>query len=398
MRCAPLLLLLCCCNASTAWAHTRSETYSNWQIAGSEVRLSFTVPDTEARRLASPGGSLPGADELGSYVAAHVAVLDGGLPCRRVSGPDATATLAGVQRFEFSFACADARDLQLRCSAFFELVPTHTHLAQIQLTDGRFFEQLITGDHQTLDLSDSLQSPLQGASFLRYIELGILHIFTGVDHQAFLLGLILLSRRLRDLAFVVTGFTLGHSATLALAVTGIFRPHAEFIDALIGLTIALVGAECLAENTRRPGVVALSVAALLLIMAAARALGFGGLPVLLLLGSGLFAANYLMVAGHLRDAARLRLVVTLVFGLIHGFGFAANLLEMKLPVGHLAQLLLGFNLGVEIGQLTLVIAVTGLVALLVRRGWSLPRRLVADFGAAFLMGLGLFWFVSRSYL
>jgi hypothetical protein len=228
--------------------------------------------------------------------------------------------------------------------------------------------------------------------------MGIMHIFTGVDHQAFLLGLILLSRRLRDLAFVVTGFTLGHSATLALAVTGIFRPHAEFIDALFGLTIALVGAECLAENTRRPAVVALGVAGLLLAMAIAHLFGFGGLPVLLLLGSGLFAANYLMIAGHLRDAARLRLVVTLVFGLIHGFGFAANLLEMKLPVGHLAQLLLGFNLGVEIGQLTLVIAVIALAALLVRQGWSLPRRLVADFGAAFLMGLGLFWFVSRSYV
>jgi hypothetical protein len=393
-----LLLLLGCLVISTASAHTRSETYSNWRISGSEVQLSFTVPDSEARRLASPGIAMPGTDQLGMYIAAHVAVLDGGRPCNRVSGPDPTATLPGVQGFEFTFACADARDIQLHSSAFFELVPTHTQLAQIQVTDGRFFEQLITRDHQTLDLSDSADSPLQGAGFLRYVELGIMHIFTGVDHQAFLLGLILLSRRLRDLAFVVTGFTLGHSATLALAVTGIFRPHAEFIDALIGLTIALVGAECLAENTRRPGVVAVTAGALLFTMATAHVFGLGGLPVLLLLGSGLFAANYLMIAGHLRDAARLRLVVTLVFGLIHGFGFAANLLEMKLPVGHLAKLLLGFNLGVEIGQLTLVLVVTALVALLVRRGWSLPRRLVADFGAAFLMGLGLFWFVSRSYL
>ena len=67
-----------------------------------------------------------------------------------------------------------------------------------------------------------------------------------------------------------------------------------------------------------------------------------------------------MVSGHLRDAARLRLAVTLVFGLIHGFGFAANLLEMWLLTERLFELLLGFNLGVEIGQLSLILTVLGI--------------------------------------
>ena len=75
-----------------------------------------------------------------------------------------------------------------------------------------------------------------------------------------------------------------------------------------------------------------------------------------------------MVSGHLRDAARLRLAVTLVFGLIHGFGFAANLLEMWLLKERLFELLLGFNLGVEIGQLSLILTVLGIVYLLVRAG------------------------------
>jgi len=57
-----------------------------------------------------------------------------------------------------------------------------------------------------------------------------------------------------------------------------------------------------------------------------------------------------MLSGHLRDAGRLRLVVTLVFGLIHGFGFASTLLEMQLPPAKLAQILVGFNLGVEIAS------------------------------------------------
>jgi hypothetical protein len=390
-------LLACCMGVAPALAHTRSESYSNWQVSGTTVRVAFTVPDTEARRLAPPGGAMPGAEQLGDYLAAHLGVSAAGGRCARTAGPDPVATLPGVARYEFVFECPDANGLKLWSSAFFEFVPTHTHLAQIQSADGNFSEQLITRDHQTLELSAATGGALQSASFLQYIALGIMHIFTGVDHQAFLLGLILLSRRVRDLVFVVTGFTLGHSATLALAVTGVLRPHAEYIDALIGLTIALVGAECIAENTHRPATVAIAIGALLLAMAAGKLLGLGGLPPLLVAGSALFAANYLVVAGHLRDAVRLRLLVTVVFGFIHGFGFAANLLAMKLPAGRLAELLFGFNLGVEIGQLTLILVVAGVAALLVKNSYGLPRRLVSDFGAAGLVGIGLYWFVSRSY-
>jgi len=197
--------------------------------------------------------------------------------------------------------------------------------------------------------------------------------------------------------FVVTGFTLGHSLTLALAVTGVIRPHAEYIDALVGLTIALIGAENIIANSHRPVPVALGVGGLLLAMAAGRWLGLGGLPIFVLLGSGLFAANYLMVSGRLRDAARVRIVVTLVFGLIHGFGFASNLLEMRLPAGRLAELLVGFNLGVELAQLAFV-GLALLVAMgLMRLRLGLPRRLVSDVLASFLVGLGMYWFVLRSY-
>jgi hypothetical protein len=128
-----------------------------------------------------------------------------------------------------------------------------------------------------------------------------------------------------------------------------------------------------------------------------RMFGLGTLPVLLLLGGGLFTANYLLISGHLRDAGKVRLIVTVVFGLIHGFGFAANLLEMQLPKDRLTELLVGFNVGVEVGQLALVLAVAGLTALLVRLKVAPPRRLVADFGAAFLIAMGLYWFVSRGY-
>jgi hypothetical protein len=393
---AAIALCLTISLALPAAAHTRSETHSSWRVVGSMIYLAFTVPDGEARRLTTDG-SLAAPVPIANYLAPRLGATDDGRPCPRVGKPEPVAATSGVTRVEFVFNCPGAKALKVFDHAFFERVPTHTNFAQIQTADGEFIEQLMTKDQQTLDASGSAANPLQNASFLKYIQLGVLHIFTGLDHQAFLLGLVLLSRRLRDLTFVITGFTLGHSATLALAVTGVLRPHAEFIDALIGLTIALVGAEKIAESSGRPGLVASSAGFLLLTMGAIRLAGVGSMPVLLLVGGGLFAASYLTMAGHLRDAARLRLLVTLVFGLVHGFGFAANLLEMQLPKGRLAELLVGFNLGVELGQLTIVLALVGLGLLLTRLKLALPRPMVVDVGSSFLVGLGLFWFVIRSY-
>ena len=307
------------------------------------------------------------------------------------------AASAQFRRFEMSYRCPGDQHIALHSEAFLDLVPSHVSLAQIQTSDGGLIQQLFTRDNQTF-VTSGKDDGMRDAGFLRYVQMGIMHIFTGVDHMSFLLGLVLISRRLRDLVFAVTGFTIGHSATLALAVTGIIRPHAEFIDALVALTIAMIGAENIVVATHRPGMVAGGLAGMLLLMAAGSFLSFGGLPSLILLGAGLFAANYLMLSGHLRDAARLRIVVTVVFGLIHGFGFAADLLELRLPSGQLFSILLGFNLGVEIGQLTLVLAALGAVALLRRAKLALPRPIVVDTVSAGLVGLGTFWFIGRSYL
>ena len=393
---AVVLLLALAVLPARGFAHTKSETHSSWRITGSRVRLVFTAPEVEIKRL-SKGGAPVGDDQAGAYLAARVGVLNEGKPCRLASGPTPVSAQALFRRFEFVFQCQDGKPIQIHSAAFVDLVPTHVNFAQIETDKGEFVEQLLTKDRQTLDASSGPGSRLQNASFLEYVRLGVMHIFTGVDHMSFLVGLVLISRRLKDLLFVVTGFTIGHSCTLALAVTGVFRPHAEYIDALVALTIALIGAENFAVATHRPAVLAIGLGGLLLAMAVLKLFGLGGLPSLLLLGAGLFSANYLMISGHLRDAARLRLVVTLVFGLIHGFGFAADLLEMRLPAGRLAELLVGFNLGVELGQVTLVLTILGITALLMRAKLALPRPIVVDLASAYLVGLGVFWFVTRSY-
>ena len=381
-----------------AEAHTLSESLSAWRVDGDTVRLQFTVPDLEAKRVSSSGKDLPSSAQLGSYLVSRVGASAANQKCPLIEGPRALAASTGYYRYDLVFRCPTTSDMKIHSAAFYDLVRTHTNFARIEDNEGRFFEQILTQDHQEVAVSGGSEgNGLENAGLLTYIGMGVMHIFTGIDHMSFMLGLVLISRRVRDLLFVVTGFTLGHSLTLALAVTGILRPEAQYIDALVALTIALIGAENIGDGTHRPLPVAIGLGAILFVMAIGRYLGLGvTLPALLLLGGGIFSVSYLMLTGQMRDAGRVRLLVTLVFGLIHGFGFASNLLEMRLPTNRLAELLEGFNLGVEIGQVTVVLGALLIAWLLVRARLSIPRPLFTDIAAAFLVGEGLCWFVERS--
>jgi hypothetical protein len=384
--------------AAPAYAHTRSETHSDWQINGTHVETTVAIPEIEVKRLGPPNSTVTN-EQVARYMQGKATVTADGRPCANPGGAKALAATGQFRRVQYEFDCSTDKAMKLGFSAFFELVPSHTDFAQISQTGHDFVEQLFEKDAQVIPVGGpSSEQALRNAGFFKYVQMGIMHIFTGVDHMSFLIGLVLLSKRTKDLLFVVTGFTIGHSCTLALAVTGILRPHAEYIDALVAFTIAMVGAENIAVATGKPGVVAAGMGGMLLLMALGKVLGIGGLPALLTLGAGIFAANYLMISGHLANAARVRLVVTLVFGLIHGFGFAAGLLEMKLPTDKLAQLLFGFNIGVEVGQVCVVLAVLGVTALLIKLKLALPRRLVVDLASSALVAIGLYWFLGRAYV
>ncbi len=392
---ASAVLVLVFAFVAPALAHTKSESHSVWEIAGGQVHLEFSIPLVESARLAHAGEQQPSNAAVLDYLHSRLGAASAGKACA-IAHEHAMAATSQFRRFEFEFACPGKDDIALRSSAFFDLVPSHVTFAQIKTMDGEFIEQMFTAERREVRAAPG-DAAMRDAGFLDYIRLGMEHIFTGPDHMSFMLGLVLISRRLRNLVFVVTGFTLGHSVTLALAVTGALRPHPEFIDALVGLTIAMIGAENIAVATRRSRFVAAAIGLPLLAMAAASLLHIGLMPPLLLVGSALLCANYLLMSGHMGDAGRLRLVVTLVFGLIHGFGFASTLLEMQLPPDKLAQILVGFNIGVEIAQLMLVLGLVGLAALLVRARLALPRRVLIDGAGSALVGLGTFWFVSRSF-
>jgi len=157
----------------------------------------------------------------------------------------------------------------------------------------------------------------------KFLPAGIHHILIGPDHLLFLVGLLLLGGTIRQLALVVTAFTVAHSITLSLAALNIVTPPARIIEPAIALSIVYVGAD-----------------------------------------------NLLVRGG--RDV---RAWIAFAFGFIHGFGFANVLREMDLPARALGWSLFAFNFGVEIGQLLVVVAVASVLSALRSRSELVGRRL-----------------------
>ena len=385
-----------------AAAHQRSQSFSTWRVEGAELRAVWSVLALEATRLAAPTGS---PDDLGGILAAHLAarlaVTRGGEPCRAEAPPRPLRARPGHLRVEARFRCAREGALVVGNDAFFDLAPSHVHFARV-VSEGSPPREVLFSDalrSQTLVAAPGDSSQRTGAGFLRYVVLGVQHILEGYDHLAFLLSLILLGGGLRELALVATGFTLGHSVTLSLAALGWVSVDGPLVEALIGFSIALVAAENLAVRARVHRFVARSAAAALAVLAGLSFAGWprGAPPAATLLGLALFSACYLTLADQAGASRRLRPAITLLFGLVHGFGFASVLAEIGLPRERLVAGLLGFNLGVELGQLVALAAILAAGRLARALSAAPARALAADALSAALCALGLFWFAVRAY-
>jgi hypothetical protein len=177
-----------------------------------------------------------------------------------------------------------------------------------------------------------------------FIPSGIHHILIGPDHILFLVGLLLLGGSWGALVRIVTAFTIGHSLTLSAAALNYVSPPPSIIEPAIALSIVFVGADNL-------------------------------------------------VRGDGRD---LRAAVALVFGLVHGFGFANVLREFGLPREALGWSLFSFNVGVEIGQLAIVVIVSSILGAVRRHSTAVAYR-VAYAGSIVVIAAGTYWFVQRVF-
>ncbi len=186
-----------------------------------------------------------------------------------------------------------------------------------------------------------------------FVPAGIEHILIGPDHVLFLVGLLLLGGSAWKLTGIVTAFTVGHSITLSAAALDLVTLPARLIEPTIALSIVFVGVDNLLVHAARQTTTA--------------------------------------------PARDIRPWVAGVFGLVHGFGFASVLKEFGLPSGALGWSLFSFNLGVEIGQLAIVLIVASALAAIQRRHARLGDRL-AWAGSIGVILAGSYWFIERVFL
>jgi hypothetical protein len=361
--------------------------------------LQRALPELEGVPPVALGPRADLAPPIDDYLLSHHRLTAGGEACAPSQQPAPVASLdpSHVGR-SWRVRCPRSAPLLLEIDGFQEVAPGHLHLARVRSPGSPAIERAFVSGSSAYALEPAAAArTATGSGLADYLRLGIEHIATGADHLVFLLALLLLGSSLVEVATIVTGFTVAHSVTLALGVLGVVQPLSAAIESLIGLSIAIVALENFAltsgRATRRA--IMLALGASLTAAALAAALGALALPASALLGVGLFALCSLGLLERLASPARLRWLVAFVFGLIHGFGFAGMLAEIGLPPGRVAAALLGFNLGVELGQLAIVAVTWPLLRILLRRE-PVQRRLLIQLGSTPILAAGLYWFLSRS--
>ena len=335
--------------AGPALAHDFSTSYSLIEAEGPEVSVMLTFAATDFHEGPTLDLNQDGrvdTEELKAGIDALFAAIDANY---QISAPDPpldtvlaeysfTAENVARLRVLYTFA-ADVRDLTVVSTLDRLTQENHKHLLQIGEGD-EARTAVLDSDYPSIDIDYATGIPFW-VTIRDFVQLGIEHIFTGYDHLAFLLALLLATTTLVSLAKVITCFTLGHSVTLVLATLGVVALPSRFIESLIALSIAYVAIENFVGRT----------------------------------------------LVH-------RWVVTLVFGFVHGFGFSNVLREMGLGQSRLAISLFSFNFGVEIGQLAFVAILFPLLLYVGRTRW---KEHVMSLSSVAIMCLGFYWFVSRAF-
>jgi hypothetical protein len=395
---AILLTFIVTTTSSQAHSHNRSQSFSDWEITDNIATAVFTAKSREITRLQSQSNQSLDTLLVGHLISA-ISVSQDSLPCSSTEVVRPIPSALGYVRVRLVFDCgASLGDISISINSFFNVASSHVHYANMSLNREPSYQYLFTNKQRQHEITNQLATSSHWFdSITQFVLIGIEHIFGGIDHIAFLLALLLLLRSLKVLVWMITGFTLGHSITLALAALGWVIPDLDIVEAAIGFTIALVAVQNIAVLTgNHRQITYFSVAGLLLIVLINLIWNIG-LSALSGLGLALFTLAYLWNSADEHLSANLRLVTSVIFGLIHGFGFASALTETGLANTQLLPALLGFNLGIELGQIVIIAVVWALLQQIRQSRFLTDTRLVIDLVSAALCGLGLYWFIGRSY-
>jgi hypothetical protein len=362
---AALALLL----SPATWAHVASNGFLVLQVHGQQLggSIELAVRDVElaigvdANRdgKVTWGELRAGAPQLMQYVAQHLSIgtPDSGCPISFQSLQVNQRADGNYAWLPFTAQCQeDVRQLNIRYGLMQDIDPSHRGL--LTLVDGPVSQTGVLGGAGAAAVF-TVDAPSRGRAFVEYLQAGIWHIWSGIDHLLFLFSLLLPAVLLRKGAHwepvararpaflsilkVVTAFTLAHSITLSLAALDVVRLPSRLTESVIAASIVVA-----ALNNIFP----------------------------------------------LVTESRAR--IAFAFGLLHGFGFASVLADMGLPPTARLICLLAFNLGIETGQLAVVLAVMPIVYAL--RTGVLYRRALMPWGSALIAAVALVWLVQRAFL
>jgi hypothetical protein len=362
-----LLALLC----APAWAHKPSDSYLTlrgeadgiavrWDIALRDLDYVLQL-DRDGNGELSWGEVRQRSGDIEKLAIAKLAFASQGESCPLASaGPlmldkHSDGTYAVLSLHARCPRLADT--VQVTYAMLFDVDPTHRGLVQWTPAGAQQPQALVfAADSARQQLRLAAPSALE--TLRQYVVEGIWHIWIGFDHILFLVALLLpavlvrkenawtptpsLRRAAVEVLKVVTAFTLAHSITLSLAVLGFISLPSRIVESVIAASVVVA------------------------------------------------ALNNLVGTVDKR-----RWVMAFVFGLVHGFGFASVLADLGLPQGALALALVGFNVGVEIGQLAIVAAFLPVAFAL--RATSFYRVGVLRFGSLCVAALASWWFIQRAF-
>ena len=384
-------------------AHYFSESFSKWNVVDNKVEANFSLLTLESTRIFQVENyqkimfeeNLSETDVFKIYLSQHLKVTSEGKSCSLVDEIKELNSQEGSLNLSLNFECPSNKEIKIINNALFNLVQSHIHIARIYIDNNLYTEKALFFNDQSIDLNEEKENNSFSNSFYKFFSLGLDHILSGYDHLLFILGLLLLVTNLKRLLLVITGFTIGHSLTLSLSVINIIQVKSSLVEALIGYTIMFVGLEYLYKenNDHRVSMIFITTLSLLLLI-------FGNLinpnfPYFLILGILLFSLGYFYLLKNLNSENNLLSIITIIFGLIHGFGFGGFLLGSKISSENIFSGLLGFNLGVEAGQIIFVLLVLLIYKLLMTLKITKIIDIMKNLSFFAVVFFGFFFFIQR---
>ena len=384
-------------------AHYFSESFSKWNVVDNKVEANFSLLTLESTRIFQVENyqkimfeeNLSETDVFKIYLSQHLKVTSEGKNCSLVDEIKELNSQEGSLNLSLNFECPSNKEINIINNALFNLVQSHIHIARIYIDNNLYTEKALFFNDQSIDLNEEKENNSFSNSFYKFFSLGLDHILSGYDHLLFILGLLLLVTNLKRLLLVITGFTIGHSLTLSLSVINVIQVKSSLVEALIGYTIMFVGLEYLYKenNDHRVSMIFITTLSLLLLV-------FGNLinpnfPYFLILGILLFSLGYFYLLKNLNSENNLLSIITIIFGLIHGFGFGGFLLGSKISSENIFSGLLGFNLGVEVGQIIFVLLILLIYKLLMTLKITKIIEVMKNLSFFAVVFFGFFFFIQR---